>query len=227
MSVWRPFLPAFPRAQGPRFWAPPWARPGVLKASSCSGASFCPCRGEVLSWLSVSDSLATLWAVAHQVPLLPGVSRQDYWSGLPFSSPGDLPHPGTKPASPALAGGPSITEPAGKPRWGKWQMPVCRWQNPEDCERKSQQRRLKKSDRRRGREPVHCGVRETESGVSRRGRDPTCCSEVKLNKNDSDTGFESHTWSWREYSRRSGIRSEEGDSGYYTQLLNQKGLYQE
>ena len=46
-------------------------------------------------------------ALACQAPLLMGISRQEYWSGLPFPSPGDLPDPGLKPmslASPALAG---------------------------------------------------------------------------------------------------------------------------
>jgi len=44
-----------------------------------------------------------------------GFSRQEYWSGLPFPSPGDLPGPGIEIASPALAGRFFITEPAGKP----------------------------------------------------------------------------------------------------------------
>ena len=43
-------------------------------------------------------------------------SRQKYWSGLPFPSPGDLPEPGIEPASPALAGGFSTTEPPGNPK---------------------------------------------------------------------------------------------------------------
>ena len=50
---------------------------------------------------------ATLWTIAHQAPLFVEFSRQEYWSGLPFSSPGDLPDPGIEPvspASPALAG---------------------------------------------------------------------------------------------------------------------------
>ena len=50
---------------------------------------------------------ATPWIVAHQAPLR-GLSRPECWSGLPFPPPGDLPHPGIKPASPmvpALAGG--------------------------------------------------------------------------------------------------------------------------
>ena len=41
----------------------------------------------------------TLWTVAQQAPLSKGFSRQGYWSWLPFPSPGDLPNPGTKPAS--------------------------------------------------------------------------------------------------------------------------------
>ena len=47
-------------------------------------------------------TLATPWTVAHQAPLSMGFPRQEYWSGLPFSSPGDLPDPETKPAFPAL-----------------------------------------------------------------------------------------------------------------------------
>ena len=48
---------------------------------------------------AVSDS-ATPWTVAHQVPLSMGFSRQEYWSGLLFPSPGDLPDPGIEPRSP-------------------------------------------------------------------------------------------------------------------------------
>ena len=46
----------------------------------------------------------TLWTVAHQAPLSKGFSRQEYWSGFPFPSPGDLRNPGIEHASPALAG---------------------------------------------------------------------------------------------------------------------------
>ena len=46
---------------------------------------------------------ATPWTVAHQPPLSMEFSRQEYWSGLPFPPPGDLPNPGIKPTSPALA----------------------------------------------------------------------------------------------------------------------------
>ena len=58
---------------------------------------------------------ATSWTVAHQAPLSMGFARQEYWSGLPFPSPGDLPNPGIKPMSPALAGGFFTTEPTEKP----------------------------------------------------------------------------------------------------------------
>ena len=63
----------------------------------------------------VSDSFATQCTVVRQAPLSMGFSRQEYWSGLPFPSPGDLPDPAVKPASPALAGGFFTTEPLAKP----------------------------------------------------------------------------------------------------------------
>ena len=55
----------------------------------------------MLSHLVVSDS-ATPWMVARQAPLSIGFSRQEYWSGLPFLSPGDLPDLGIEPVSSAL-----------------------------------------------------------------------------------------------------------------------------
>ena len=63
----------------------------------------------------MSDSFATPWTVAHQAPLSMEFSRQEYWSGLPFASPGDLPDPWIEPASPALAGGFFATEPLETP----------------------------------------------------------------------------------------------------------------
>ena len=47
-------------------------------------------------------TLAIPWTVACQAPLSMGFSRQEYWSGLPFPSPGDLPNPEIEPGSPAL-----------------------------------------------------------------------------------------------------------------------------
>ena len=51
---------------------------------------------------SVVQFFATPWTVACQVPLSLGFSRQEYWGGLSFPSPGDLPDPGIEPGSPAL-----------------------------------------------------------------------------------------------------------------------------
>ena len=47
-------------------------------------------------------TLVTPWTVACQASLSMGFTRQEYWSGLPFLSPGDLPDPGIEPGSPAL-----------------------------------------------------------------------------------------------------------------------------
>ena len=55
----------------------------------------------MLSRFSYVRLFAILWTVAHQVPLSMGFSRQEYWSGLPCPPPGDLPHPGIFPMSPA------------------------------------------------------------------------------------------------------------------------------
>ena len=58
----------------------------------------------------------TPWTVARQAPLSMGFSRQEYWSGLPFPSLGDLPDPGIKPGSPAVQADSLLTEPGGKPQ---------------------------------------------------------------------------------------------------------------
>ena len=62
----------------------------------------------------MSDSSAIPCAVALQAPLSMGFPRQEYWSELPFPSPGDLSDPGIESMSPALADGFFTTEPAGK-----------------------------------------------------------------------------------------------------------------
>ena len=64
----------------------------------------------------MSDS-ATPWTVAHQAPLFMEFPRQEYWSGLPFPPPGELPHPGIEPTSsvsPTLAGEFFTIEPPAK-----------------------------------------------------------------------------------------------------------------
>ena len=59
-------------------------------------------------------TLATSWTVACQAPPYMGFSRQEYWSGLPFPSPGDSPNPGTESKSPALQADSLPTELRGK-----------------------------------------------------------------------------------------------------------------
>ena len=53
------------------------------------------------------------WTVAYLAPPSMGFSRQEYWSGLPFPSPGDLPNPGIEPGSPALWADALLSEPRG------------------------------------------------------------------------------------------------------------------
>ena len=60
--------------------------------------------------------IATLWTIARQAPLSMEFSRQEYWSGLLCPSPGDLPNPGIKPASPALQVDSLPSKPPGKPK---------------------------------------------------------------------------------------------------------------
>ena len=80
--------------------------PATHKAQWCSGgrlvAKSCP-------------TLATPWTIARQASLSMGFSRQKYWSGLPFSSPEDLPDPGIEPRSPGLQVDDLPTELWGKP----------------------------------------------------------------------------------------------------------------
>ena len=68
--------------------------------------------------LSLVQLFVTPWTVTCQAPCLMGFSRQKYWSGLPFPSPGDFPHPGIEPTSPVslvLQADSLPTEPLEKP----------------------------------------------------------------------------------------------------------------
>ena len=77
-------------------------------------------------WLFV-----TPWTVAHQALLSVRLPRQEHWSELPFLSPGNLPNPGIKPASPTLQTDSLLTEPAGNhsaKTWTQaWKRTVCSW----------------------------------------------------------------------------------------------------
>ena len=81
-------------------------------------SSFNPsrCMKVKVKSLSRVQLFATPWTVAHQAPLSMEFSRQEYWSGVPFSSPGDLPNPGIEPRSPTLQADALPSEPPGKPQ---------------------------------------------------------------------------------------------------------------
>ena len=64
--------------------------------------------------LSCVCLFVTPWTVAHQAPLSMGISRQEYWSGMPCPSPGDLPDPGIETGSPSLQADSLPSEPPGK-----------------------------------------------------------------------------------------------------------------
>ena len=85
--------------------------------------------------LSCVRLFATPWTVAYQASPSMGFSRQEYWSGLPFPSPGDLPDPGIEPGSPALEADALTSEPQGSPtgeKNGKPQQYTCH-ENPMNC----------------------------------------------------------------------------------------------
>ena len=67
--------------------------------------------------LSHVQLFVTPWSIAHKAPLSMEFSRQEYWSGLPFPSPGDLPDPGIEPGSLALQSDALLSKPEGKPDW--------------------------------------------------------------------------------------------------------------
>ena len=89
--------------------------PGVILCSFCFPLTFAIKHVVIVQSLGCVQLFATPWTVTCQVPLSMGFPRQEYWSGLPFLSPRDLPDPGVEPASPAFAGGFFTTEPPGKP----------------------------------------------------------------------------------------------------------------
>ena len=64
----------------------------------------------------------TPWTVAYQASLSMGFSRQEYWSGLPFPPPGDLPDPGIEPGSPTLEADALTSEPPGKSNFFNYRL---------------------------------------------------------------------------------------------------------
>ena len=72
-------------------------------------------KNQSVSHSSPVQFFVTPWTVAHQAPLFKEFSRQEYWSGLPFPFPGDLPDQQIEPGSPALQVDSLLAEPPGKP----------------------------------------------------------------------------------------------------------------
>ena len=85
----------------------PWGKPYPVERGDC----FIHMKVKSVSRSVVSDFLWPPWTVARQAPLSMGFSRQEYWSGLTFPLPGDLPDPETEPGSPALRADSLLSEP--------------------------------------------------------------------------------------------------------------------
>ena len=124
----------------------------------------------MLKFLDLMCSAAQLYmtplTVAHQTPLSKELSRQEYWSKLPFPTPGHLPDPGIKPmtpASPAFAGGFFTTEPPGKPDLRKMKMKITMRYHfiliRMTVERKKEKERRKTRGRKRGKERKDASAR--------------------------------------------------------------------
>ena len=78
--------------------------------------------GSEVKLLSLVQLFATPWTVAHQAPLSMGFTRQEYWSELPFHSPGDLPNPGIEARSPTLQADALTSEPPGNRQIWPWNV---------------------------------------------------------------------------------------------------------
>ena len=89
----------------------------LATSSCCSIVLYIANQGfwKKVKLLSLVRLFATPWTAAYQVPPSTGFSRQEYWSGLPFPFPGDLPNPGIEPGFPALKVDSLPAEPPGKP----------------------------------------------------------------------------------------------------------------
>ena len=116
----------------------PWLENGEslaweAAAKQCLHPKACPLllsgEREVRS-LSCVRLFAIPWTVAHQTPPSMGFSRQEYWSGLPFPSPRNLPDPGIEPGFPALQADALLAEPPGSPWFGEGSHLLNAWAVP-------------------------------------------------------------------------------------------------
>ena len=102
----------------PKYWSFSFS---ISPSNEYSGLISCPKSVFIFFFQSESEvaqscpTLCSLWTVAHQAPPSMGFSRQEYWSGLPFPSPGNLPDPGIEPRSPTLQADTLTCASPGKP----------------------------------------------------------------------------------------------------------------
>ena len=87
------------------------------------------CLSEWVKSISRVRVFATPCTVVYQAPQSMDFSRQEYWSGLPFPSPGDLPNPGFEPGSPTLQADALPSEPPGKPSFGSTKLSLHSWRH--------------------------------------------------------------------------------------------------
>ena len=111
------------KGPGGRGWVAAYSKVSHGKTSRMGkeGSSWGRIRGTSWKWsegvsCSVMSNSLLPHRLCHQAPLFMGFSRQEYWSGLPSPSLGDLPNPGIKPGSPSLQVKSSPSEPPGKPQ---------------------------------------------------------------------------------------------------------------
>ena len=104
----------FKNTCSPDFWTQ-WGEERVGPTERVAVTYMCAVCVCVCVYAQSCVVFAIPWAVARQAPLSMGFFRQEYWSGLPFPSPGDLPRPGIEPGSPALQADSLPAAPPGKP----------------------------------------------------------------------------------------------------------------
>ena len=108
---WNPGLPHRRRIL---YWLSHKESPLCVCVRVCVCVCVCVCVKVNVKSLSRVRLFATPWTVAYQAPPSMGFSRQEYWSGLPFPSSGDLPDPGIEPGSCTLGANALTSEPPGK-----------------------------------------------------------------------------------------------------------------
>ena len=113
------------------WWAEPLSSCPSHSASRWGGGSSEETR-PCMTHPSPKGSSSSPWTMARLVPLSMGFSKQEYWSGLLFPSPGDLPDPGIKPGSLALQADSLPSEPPGKATGSRWRA-VCSPGCPQSC----------------------------------------------------------------------------------------------